>query len=195
MENPPAQQESCGSQPDIAAYLDGEMDETARARFARHLRACADCAAGLATQKRLLCALDVAFGEGRELRLPQNFAQAVTARAQSDMRGVRAPAEKRRALLFCALLSLVAFALLGAALSAAALAPAKGLLRAATSVLLLGGHTMADAGTSAVVILRAISGHFFAPTFADLLVWLLFVLALALLWKLMSSHRRARISG
>ena len=147
-------------------------------------------------QRRLLCALDAAFNSAGEMRLPQNFARAVTARAQSDMRGVRAPAEKRRALLFCALLAVSAFLLLGATLSVATLRPAASMARGVVSILAVGGHTVADAGASAVVILRTIGGHFlFAPTLAELLAWPLFALAMLLLWRLTSNYRRARISG
>jgi anti-sigma factor RsiW len=111
------QPDDCQSE-DVAAYLDGELQPEAAARFEQHLKGCAACAADLQEQRRLLCTLDLALkqrGDG-DLRLPKNFSQIVTAHAQSDLSGLRSePLERRRALRLCLALGAASFALLGGA--------------------------------------------------------------------------------
>ena len=80
----------------VAAYLDGEMSDSASALFERHAKECAACADALVMQRRLLLALGAAFGSQRkEIPMPTDFARIVTARAQTDMRGVRRKTERR----------------------------------------------------------------------------------------------------
>ena len=51
-----------------AAYLDGELDPAACEEFDAHARVCADCAAALLEQRRLLCLLDTAFDQTTPIR-------------------------------------------------------------------------------------------------------------------------------
>ena len=55
------------------------------------------------------------FNGTRSFQLPHDFTRIVTARAESDLSGMRNKHERRRALKLCAGLALVSFALLGAA--------------------------------------------------------------------------------
>src|SRR2546422_8940177 len=99
----------------IAAYIDGELDDNSRSLLEEHLKACPRCAADLTDQRQLLCAFDSVLGQSGDLPLPRNFARIVAAHAASDMSGVRGRAEHKRALRYCALLAVASFALLGAA--------------------------------------------------------------------------------
>ena len=182
-----------------AAYLDGELGVGAAAQFERHSRACADCSDALREQRRLLCMLEAAFDEtfskGSAPALPDNFAREVSARALSDMSGVRAPCERRRALKICAALSAAALVLTGFGALDAALAPVWDAARAAGALAGLAGRAAADAGTGAGLVMRAAGGRF-VTGHALLLVLQLAALACALLlllW-LISGYRRARAS-
>ena len=104
----------------IAAYLDGELDVLAGSLFEEHLQECHVCDSELNAQRIFVCELDSALAQAPNLPLPQNFAQIVATRAESDMRGVRDGVEHKRALRFCLILALTSFALLGAATSKAA---------------------------------------------------------------------------
>ncbi|MGH9902626.1 MAG: anti-sigma factor family protein [Pyrinomonadaceae bacterium] len=183
---------------DVAAYVDGELDPSASAEFERHARECGPCAAALTEQKRLLCLLDVAFlggsGDGA-LPLPKNFARVVTARAQSDMSGMRGGAEHRRAFLLCAALSAASFGLLGVTTFGEALAPAARVCRAVLSVASMFGGALVDAVAGALVILRAVGGHFIAePQLTRAFTLALFACAVILLARLIMNYHRAGVS-
>lgn len=177
---------------EIAAYLDGELDAPATALFELHLKACHNCSHELHEQRRLLCALDYAFGEDNSaLALPQNFAQVVATHAESDMSGVRLRAEHGRALRWCLGLSLVTFGLLGASLSSSVLVPVKAAARFAASLLGLIWNTLYDAGAGLAVILRALGRRFIFELHPfSLVAFLLFVIALALLPRLIVRYHR-----
>ncbi len=144
-----------------------------------------------------MCLLDNAFGSPSEkkLSLPPNFAEVVTARAQSDMSGVRCRPEHQRAFLFCAALTFAAFALLGTANLSAMFAPIGGVAHISGSVLLLIARSFADAVGSLAVILRAASGHLpIDPPSLKLFVWMLLATAVILLRRLIGNFHRARVS-
>lgn len=182
----------CCRSEEIAAYLDGELDAQAVALFEAHLKACRNCAQELQEQRRLLCALDYAFGEDDSaLALPQNFAQVVATHAESDMSGVRLRAEHVRALRWCVGLSLITFALLGASFSSSVLVPFKAAARFAASLLGLVWSALYDAGAGLAVILRALGRRFiFESNPFSLAASLLFVIALALLPRLIVRYHR-----
>src|SRR5258708_36389200 len=124
---------------DVAAYLDGELDGAASDGFEAHLKTCARCTTELRMQRQLLCTLDFAFGEPA-FELPRNFSRVVATHAESDLSGMRKKSERRRALQLCALLALLAFALLGAASRALVFQPARSFLRLAGRLLDLAGR-------------------------------------------------------
>ncbi len=189
----------CGQSASTAAYLDGELDAAEASHFEQHTKRCASCAATLIEQRRLLCLLDNAFGEAHEniVALPKNFARVVTARAQSDMRGIRHGLERKRALTLCVMLTAATFVLLGASMFDAVIGPVIAVVRALTSVLWIIGYACADACAGVIVILRAVGGSLIAePNPLGLLQWMLFAGAIILLLHLIARyHRRAaRIS-
>lgn len=191
-------QEPCERASAAAAYLDGELDAAESARFERHTAECPACRAALAEQRRLLCLLDAAFharGPERGVPLPKDFTRAITARAQTDMSGVRRPSECLFAFKLCLGLAAVAAALLGAGALRTALAPLVSGAGAVAGVAGLAGHAVADAGAGAAVVLRAVGGWLVgAPEPLQILMWALLAGATALLLRLISGyHRRARL--
>jgi len=190
-------------QTDTSAYIDGELDAASSVLFEDHVKSCASCAATLTAQKRLLCLLDDAMSEPRRggtasamgLALPKNFAKVVTARAQSDMSGVREPREHKRALLLSVALAASAFALLGASSFGAAFAPAASLAGATGCVVSVVGRFATDAVSTLALILRAAGGHFLIdPLPIRSFTWLLLVAGVALLLRMITSYHRTRAS-
>jgi hypothetical protein len=181
-----------------AAYLDGELERAAADDFERHAAACGVCSGSLLEQRRLLCLLDTAFDETftKGVALPKGFTQQVKARAQNDMRGVRAPLERRRALKICVALAAAAFALLGVAAFDAVIKPVLGAARAAGGTLGMAGHAAADAGAGAGVVLRAIGDRLAAASEPlAILQWVAFACAVLLLLRLISGYHRAGASN
>ncbi len=188
---------------DVAAYLDGELDDARVLLFEAHLKTCRSCLAALAEQRRLLCVLDTALGErvgnfgaAPALPLPRDFTRIVKARAQSDMGQVRASGERRRAVVCCAvLLVLSGMAFGGRRAFGDALAPARGVARVVWTVLEMFGHALAATGACVWLVLRAVSFHLLSsePGALQLAVLLLFACTLALLLRLLNSYHRLRL--
>jgi anti-sigma factor RsiW len=168
----------CAEREQIAAYLDGELDAAANASFERHLKTCADCATELAAQRRLLCVLDAAIrAEQRELALPRDFARVVTARAQTDMRGLRNRREHRLALFISGALALVVFALVGITAFDGALAALTTFARAAFNLTAFIGQAVLNICAGVSVVLRVIGGYVLTSTRAHSFIALLFFIA------------------
>jgi hypothetical protein len=180
---------------ELAAYLDGELDGAACSRLELHLKECQPCAASLQEQRRLLCALDIALTDEPALALPLNFSQVVAAQAQSDMSGVRHPAERGRALWLGAALAVLSFALLGgAALSETVLTPLKVIGQHAVSIFGLFWQVMHGTGMGLAIILRAIGRHFiFESHTLGRFAILLFACALLLLTYLVIGYHRQQV--
>lgn len=180
---------------EIVAYLDGEMDASALALLERHFEGCSRCVAELEAQRRLLRALDFALTSEPGVEMPKNFAQVVAARAQSDMSGVRAPLERRRALRLCAALAVVAFALLGGgALGESVLAPVRAVWKFGVAIFSFLVNALYDAGAGLTVISRGIGGHLlFESRGLGLLLLLFLALALIMLMRLIARYHRTRI--
>lgn len=177
---------------ETAAYLDGELDEAATARFERHAIACRVCAHALTEQRRLLCLLDAAFGDKlREPALPRDFTRVVQARAEADMGQVRQRVECRRALLACVALATLACALLGARTLAQAYAPVRFVVRALLAALYMIGHMLVETACGAGVILRALGAQLTAgPVALRLLMFVGLSGAIVLLLRLINNYHR-----
>jgi anti-sigma factor RsiW len=181
---------------EIAAYLDGELDSSSCAQLEQHFPDCPKCALELREQRRLLHELNFALMEEPVIEMPKNFAQVVAARAQSDMSGMRATVERRRALMLCGALTACSLMLLGgAAFSESVLAPLRAIWKACRALLGFLGHALYDAGAGVTVISRGLGGHlFFESRAAGFLVLVLLALALFTLGRLIINyHRRTRI--
>ena len=178
----------------IAAYLDGELNDAPRLLFESHVIECSDCSAELFEQRRLLCALDSALSSGSDLPLPKNFARIVAARAESDMSGVRERREHGRALRLCLLLGAGAFALLGVATSAFILNFARRIARPVSTVADLVGTTVYDAVTGLSVISRVLTRDFVpGSNLVGFLEFFFLALAVFLLSRLIANYHRTHL--
>ncbi len=180
---------------ETAAYLDSELSAEAAARFEQHAHTCAACAATLNEQRRLLCLLDVAFGDMQhQPGLPRDFSRVVQARAQSDMGRLRQRGERKRALLLCAGLTALAFALLGARAFGEAFAPVRVVARALGAALDMFGHMLVETGQGTLLILRALGAQLARePGAHRLLLFTGLTGVIVLLLRLISSYHRTRI--
>lgn len=181
---------ACEQGGDVAAYLDGELDAPSVQLFEEHIAVCSVCRECLAEQRRMLAALDGAFNSRDEVELPQEFAQKVTARARTDMNGVRSRGERRRALQLCLLLTISTLLLLGGAAGAMTLGQAGSMWRSLISIINLASQTAGDLSTGVVVLMRALSGSVTnESSVAPFLLCGVFFLSLLLLLRLIGAYR------
>lgn len=178
---------------EVAAYLDGELTGAGMDQFEEHLKSCADCATELRAQRQLLCTLEVAFNGTRSFNLPHNFARVVTARAESDLSGMRNKHERRRAAKLCAGLALVSFALLGAAARTIVFDPVRSFFRISASLIELIWQATSGAAVSAAVIGRVVArGILFAENGIGLLLIATFLFSVSALPFLLVKYHRAQ---
>jgi hypothetical protein len=178
----------------IAAYLDGELDDAVRLLFEAHTRECADCGAQVAEQRRLLCQLDLVLSSGSDLPLPINFAQIITARAQSDMSGVRRRREHGLAFRICVILGVASMALLGVAARTMVVNFIRSVVRPASVILDLLWTTVYDVVSGLAIVSRVLSqGLVPNSRLAGALEFVLLALAVLLLSRLIAGYHRTRL--
>ena len=177
---------------DVAAYLDGELDTAAGTRFEQHTKICAPCATTLREQRRLLCVLDAAFnGSQKQLLLPANFTEVVKARAQSDMSSLRHRSERKLAVLVCAGLAALSFALLGWQAWDELFTPVRAVAGIAATMFDMAANAVGEAASGVALTLRVLGGQMLeepgarsAGTYATLAI------AVALLFRLIVGYHR-----
>ncbi len=174
----------------IAAYIDGELDDCARSMLEQHIEECSDCRADLAEQKRLLCALDSALFPKLSLQLPGEFARTVAVRAKSDLSGVRDRNEYRRAIFLCVALLATSLVLLGATNKAVFVIARRALYQVGQLLELVLSALFDLAAGLGIVFRVARSAVVPASEFSRLVEFLLLALAVALLSRLIANYHR-----
>ena len=178
----------------IAAYIEGDLDPALHSVLEAHLKECAHCAGELRAQRLFMCELDSALASPFDLAVPTNFAQVVSAHAQSDMRGTRDAAEHARALRFCIILGLAAFALLGFASSKAVVLSVRSFAGKAFGVLGFFAQAIFNAAAGFAITSRVVSrGLITDSRLVALAGLLLVVLAVAVLSRLIARYHRTRL--
>jgi len=177
---------------DVAAYLDGELSGAGTYEFEEHLKTCADCATALRAQRQLLCTLEVAFG-ARSFNLPKNFTRVVTARAESDLSGMRNKRERRRAAKLCAALAIVSFALMGAAARTVVFDPVRSFFRGTGSLIQLLWQAVSEMAVSAAVVGKVIArAIIFAQNGVGLFLLVGLLISVSFLPLLVAKYHRAQ---
>jgi len=177
----------------IAAFIDGDLEPSERAALEEHIKHCSRCTSELQAQRLFMCELDSALAGSHELAVPANFARVVAVHAESDMRGVRDRKEHTRALQFCIILGLTAFALLGVASSKAVILNIASGAGKVFGVLGVFARTTFDAAAGVTVISRVVSRGLIPDSrLAGLAGLLLVILAIAVLSLLISRYHRTR---
>jgi predicted anti-sigma-YlaC factor YlaD len=179
----------------IAAYIDGDLEPALRSALEDHLKQCAPCAAELRDQRLFMCELDSALAGPFDLAVPPNFARVVAVHAESDMRGARDVAERKRALRFCIILGLAAFALLGFASSKAVLLNLRSVVSKVFGVLSFFAQTVFDAAAGLILLSRVVSRGLIADSrIAGVIGFVFVVLAVGVLSLLISRYHRTRLT-
>lgn len=175
---------------EIAAYLDGELDPHTELDLELHFAVCPTCTAELNGQKKLLCVLDFALDDKNQIELPENFTKVVVANAESNVKGLRCPQERNRALFVCAALFLMVLFGLGAETSKTveAFSSVGEQFLAVTGFFV---HLIQDITIATTVILRSLCLQFvFKSALTAGAIGIFFVLALLIFSRLMARHRR-----
>lgn len=175
---------------EIAAYIDGELSPREEFDLEIHFAGCSTCSAELNDQKKLLCALDFALENEKEIELPENFTRIVVANAESKVQGLRCPRERNRALMVCAALFLLVFLGLGAETSKTFAA-----FGAVTDQLLAVGsffvHLIHDITIAGAVIFRSFCLQFvFKSAVSAILLGICFIVSFLIFSRLMSRRSR-----
>ncbi|HEX8130107.1 MAG TPA: zf-HC2 domain-containing protein [Pyrinomonadaceae bacterium] len=177
---------------DVAAYLDGELNDGEGARFEQHTKTCAPCATALSEQRRLLCVLDAAFGDAhKQIQLPANFTEVVKARAQSDMSSVRHRSERKRAVLVSLGLAALSFALLGWQAWDELFAPLRAVAGVAATLFDMAANTIGEAASGVALTLGVLGGQWLEePGAGSVGTYIVFAVAVALLLRLIVDYHR-----
>jgi len=185
----PMSKEVCNSSV-IAAYIDGELEESPRILFEEHVEGCSPCRAELQAHRLFMCELDAVMAQRMDLEVPANFSRVVAARAESDMSGVRSFAERRKALGFCLILALLAFALLSTSARDSIFHFVGRLTGSFFGVVSFLWTAFYDAAASLTVIFRVLSRKFVVESGSLGLLIVLLALGLLLLSRLISNYHR-----
>ena len=178
----------------IAAYIEGDLEPALHSDLEEHLKECVHCASELRDQRLFMCELDSALASPFDLEVPENFAKVVAVHAKSDMRGMRDASEHARALRFCIILGLAAFALLGFASSKAVVLSIKAFAGKVFGVLSFFGEAILNAAAGFTVVSRVVSRGLISDSrLAGLAGLLLVVLAIAILSRLITRYHRTRL--
>jgi anti-sigma factor RsiW len=178
----------------IAAFIDGDLDPAEVAALEKHNEQCSRCSSELQAQRLFMCELDSALASRFELEVPPDFARVVAVHAESDMRGVRDRKEHTKALRFCIILGLVAFALLGVTSSKAVFLNVRSAAGKVFGVLSIFARTAFDAAAGFTVVSRVVSRGLISDSrVSGLAGLLLIILAIAILSLLISRYHRTRV--
>jgi len=175
---------------EIIAYIDGELSPGEELDLEMHFAVCEICAAELNEQKKLLCALDSALEDRDEIELPDNFTKVVVANAESNVKGLRCPRERNRAIKVFAALFTVLIMILGAEASQTFASYSA----ISDQLMAVGGffvHLIHDIAIAATVILRSFCLQFvFKSAISILLFGFCFAISFLIFSRLMMRFRR-----
>lgn len=179
----------------IAALIEGDLEADEHAALEEHINHCSSCNSELQAQRVFMSELNSALSGSYELPVPANFARVVAIHAESDMRGVRDRREHTRALKFCIVIGLAAFALLGFTSSKAVILNAQNLANKTVGIFGFFGKTIYDGVAGLTVVSRVLSGGLIADSRrAGLTALVVVALAIGLLSLLISRYHRTRLS-
>ena len=174
----------------IAAYVDGELDQSVTQFFEDHLESCAPCRAELRAHRLFVCELDAALTDSGAIPVPDEFSRMVAARASTDMRGVRTRSEHRKALGISIILALGAFALLGATARDSVFMVAEKFIATCFSVAGLVSTAVYETVAGLAVIFRVLSRKVIVESGSLGPVLVLLAVAILVLSRLISHYHR-----
>lgn len=194
MSSPPENNEDFSICPreEIAAYIDGELSSREEMNLDLHLSNCKTCLDELNSQKKVSTTLEILLEDkADDFELPANFTKIITAKAESNVSGLRQPKERLSAFIIFAVLIALVIVGLGSRIDTIWFAFEK----IAGQILVVGGfiwHTILDIGKVFSVILRALSQHFiYSSVSALLLILIVFGMTALMLSKMVWRFNRS----
>jgi len=179
----------CLQRNEIAAFIDGELLPHEEFELELHLAVCGFCATELNEQKKLLCALDYALENEKQIELPANFTKVVVTNAESKVNGLRRPQERSKALFVCAALFVLVISGLGGETKTVLNTFGKFV----EQFLAVGGfvwNLIYDVSVGTAIVLRSLSSKFIFNSSASLAILLIFgFLSLFLFSRFISTQR------
>jgi len=145
--------------PDIAAYIDGELDAGRELALDLHFSECSLCTEELNCQKQFLLFLDADLKDEVEMELPAGFAKAVIANAEANVSGLRQPSELYNALFVCAAVGLFVLFAFGAS-AREIMGSASAAFDKAAVVAAFFGHLVYDIFLGFVIVMRSFTAQF-----------------------------------
>ena len=176
----------------IFAYLDGELSPQEELDLEFHFAECKKCADEVNAQKKVSNSLEIILeDEMKNIELPENFTKVVTAKAESDVSGLRQGREIRRALWISGGLLLLVTLGLGTKVKVF-WTTAGSFVDKIYAVAAFAGHLVYDTAIGVTVILRSLSHKFVFGSFISLvLVVAFFIVAFLSLSRLILRHNRS----
>jgi anti-sigma factor RsiW len=156
--------------PLISGYLDGELTVAEESAFESHLRECRTCSEALLDQRQVLCLLSSSLAMPAEIEPPTDFAKKVTAKAESNVNGLRRPEERLNAYFVAAAMALFCLFAFFSYADIAAIAVKAG--DAVAGSITVAIHFLTSFYSGVVVITRSASSHIAVQTAFTLLLLL-----------------------
>lgn len=179
----------CLQRNEIAAFIDGELLPHEEFELELHLAVCGFCATELNEQKKLLCALDYALENEKQIELPANFTKVVVTNAESKVNGLRRPQERSKALFVCAALFVLVILGLGGETKTVLNTFGKFV----EQFLAVGGfvwNLIYDVSVGTAIVLRSLGSQFIFNSSAFFAILIVFVfLSLFLFLRFISAQR------
>lgn len=175
---------------DIAAYIDGELDQAREMELELHFSACEACRCELNEQKRFLSELDATMNSESSIELPADFTKVIVANAESNVSGIRRPAELYNAIFICAALSIFVLFALGPEASGV-LAGTAQVLEQAAIVAGFFGHLIYSLFLGVVIVVRSLSAQVSFDSLFSLAMPVAVILSLTAVSRRVINMRRA----
>ncbi len=154
----------------IIAYLDGELKPDEELELEFHFADCKPCADAINAHKKVSNSLEIILeDEMKHIKLPENFSKVVTAKAESNVSGLRQKKEISYAFLICAALVFFLTAGFGSKIDSFWAVPGK-FVDQFMAVVIFGAHLVYDAAIAVSVICRSLCHKFIFSSVMSLVV-------------------------
>lgn len=177
---------------EIVAYIDGELSLREELDLDLHLSNCKICTDELNSQKKVSTILEILLEDKAEdIKLPENFTKIITARAESNVSGLRHPKERLSAVFISAVLILPVVIGLGTKFETLRFAAQKFTHQFLTVVGFI-WHTLLDTALVFAVILRSLIQHFvYSSALTLFLILTVFAMTALILSKMILRFERS----
>ncbi|MDQ3633820.1 MAG: zf-HC2 domain-containing protein [Acidobacteriota bacterium] len=184
--------DSCCPREEIAAYVDGELSSSEEFDLDLHLSNCKICSDELNSQKKVSTTLEILLEDKAEdIKLPENFTKVITAKAESNVSGLRHPKERLSAVFISASLVLLVVVGLRTQFETLSFAVRKFTHQFLAVVGFL-WHMIIDVALVFAVILRSLSQHFvYGSALTLILILTVFALTALILSKMILRFERS----